>query len=77
MGVSIGWRKKNPKKLDYINGGSTFHDVLETAFGGFPMTLDDNHISVLHGVAACGFDGATELIVAISKHGAIEVDAEW
>jgi hypothetical protein len=77
MSVSIGWKKKDPKKLDYISRGSSFYKVLENAFGGFPMELDYSHISVLRGIEACSFDGANELIAAISDNGCIVVDAEW
>jgi len=77
MSVSIGWRPDNPKKLSYIEGGSTFHGVLENAFGGFPFTLKDTDIDTLRGIYYSGFDGAEELISAIDGKGPIIVEAEW
>ena len=77
MSVSIGWRKKDPKKLSYISGTSSFHKVLETAFGGFPMELGDNELQKLSGIEACGNEGAGELIAAIREVGTVVVDAEW
>ena len=77
MSVNIGWKKADPTKLNYIDGGSSFHKVMETAFGGFPIELDDSHIKTLAGIEACGYMGAEELIAAISEHGRIVVDAEW
>ena len=77
MSVSIGWRPNNPNQLIFINGGSSFHKVLEDAFGNFPITLDSKNTERLRGIAACGYTGAEELIDALYEKDSIIVEAEW
>ena len=77
MGVSIGWRPNDPKKLNYISGGSNFHGVLEELYGAFPITLKSSDIPKLEGIAACGHNGADELIEALMSQESIIVEAEW
>jgi len=77
MSVSIGYRTFQPKKLKYVDGGSTFFGILKDEFGEFPFILYDSNIGWLRGVASCGHAGAEELIRAISEFGKIEVEAEY
>ena len=77
MSVSIGWRPNNPNKLNYINGGSSFHTVMDRCFGSFPITLTMDDYKTLEGIEACGHDGATDLMCALNEQGSIIVDAEW
>ena len=77
MSVSIGWRPDDPKKLEYVSGGSSFHKALEEAFGMMPITLTEKETFVLRGIAACGHEGASELISAIMDKGPIIVEADW
>lgn len=78
MGVSIGWRPVNPKKLKYVDGGSNFQEAMKNAFGPFPISLGVEDIKTLEGIAACGFHGAQELVDALAVNDdGIEVNAEW
>lgn len=77
MSVSIGWIPNNPKKLNYIDGGSSFLTVLENAFGGVPITLSHDDIGKLEGIYSCGHDGASQLITAILEQESIIVEAQW
>lgn len=76
MSVNIGWKKKDPKKLNYIDGGSSFHKILED-YKGFPLELSNVDIGFLSGLAACGHSGANELIEAINENYEIIVEAQW
>lgn len=77
MGVSIIWKPTDPKHGTDVKGGSSFHKALENAFGGFPMTLTSKDVEKLQGIAACGHEGAQELINAIWEADSIDVDALW
>jgi len=78
MSVSIGWRPDDPKQLKYISGGSSFLAVLETAFNQKePLPLGEGDIKVLRGIAACGYEGAEELVSIIHENGSIIVEAKW
>jgi hypothetical protein len=77
MSVSLGWKKKDPRKLTYIDGGSQLHKILDEHFRGFPIELGEKDIGVLMGIAACGHSGAQELLDAIYSFETIVVDADW
>lgn len=77
MGVNIGWKKKDPRKLTYIDGGSQLHKILEDTYSGFPIELSEKDIPFLSGILACGYFGVKDLIGAIDDHGEIVIDAEW
>jgi hypothetical protein len=76
MGVSIGWRKKDPKSLSYIASTSGLHRILSDTYG-IPCELSSSDIGFLKGLGACGHKGADELVGAINDHGEIIVDSEW
>lgn len=77
VSVNIGWKKKDPRKLTYIDGGSSLHKILDDHFRGFPIDLGEKDIGVLMGIAACGNSGAKELLDAIYLYENIVVEAEW
>ena len=77
MSVSFTWRPTDPKKGAGWGSGSSLNSALENAFGGLPITLTKEHIPVLEGISACGFDDVQELIKAIHECNSIDVDANW
>jgi len=77
MSVSIGWRPLVPNRLKYVNGGNSFMTAFENAFGSLPVTLNVNDIRTLEGIKACGYDGASDLISALSEHESIIVEADY
>jgi len=77
MSVNIGWKKKDPTKLNYIHANSGLHGILENEYRGFPIELSKKDIAFLRGVAACEYSGANELIEAIMEHDEIIVEGEW
>lgn len=77
MTVNIGFRPHSPKKLTYIDGGSSLLKVIEAAFHEAPVVLDSSDIQKLEGIYACGYEAVGELIAGINKFGKIVLDAEY
>lgn len=77
MGVSFTWKPENPNKGISFAGGSGLHGIMEEAFGGFPITLKKENISVLEGIKVCNNPDIQELIDAIYEHDAVVVEAHW
>lgn len=81
MSISISWYPVVMPKPIRIEGTSKFWDILNSTFddGKFPgtLTLNRSDIRVLNAIAACGFNGASELRCALDTYEEIEVRASW
>ena len=77
MGVSLTWKPTDPTIGKSFASGSNLHKYLENAFGCFPLTLTRDHIPVLEGIKACGYDDINELISAILEHDSVDVEDHW
>ncbi len=79
MGVSIGWKPNDPKKVTYIHATSGLHTALQNAFGVFPITITIKDVGKLNGIHACGHDGAYDLVLAVGDNQpeGITIEAEW
>ena len=75
MSVSMYWKPTDPDGEIYFAGTSTLKQILEDAFGPFPLMLSDKHIGKLEGIAACGYSSMHDLVSAINDHNCITITA--
>jgi len=77
MSVSISWK---PKTNDWhtVAGGSDLKEIIEKVFGANGCKqLTSDCIQTLEGIAACGHEGASQLISAIREHSVIVLEFKY
>lgn len=59
----------------HVGSGSRIKDALERTFGGFPLTLDESHVSRLRAMAAAAGESCYSAIAdSIDQMGVVQVD---